>query len=339
VRALLTAIALSISYPRVAAQAQAILTLPGKTSVEVIGLKRWTISMIQDSLAKYAPGESLASHACAAVLRYKLGFADASATDYLFITQADTTEQIIVAVVEPQDSARVHFRHVAMDTTRPYRPWRWAVDVVSRRPDVVQIALGSYLRWRRDSTHASVPIWARHDSAAIVDYWRFLASHAREADYRAARTVLLHDGDLRNRVVAASILANFVDRDAALHALVGAVLEADGMVKSMAAVVLERVAYDAPRRVDWRPAQTRLHAILDGTSLFQLPTIMHLLLVTGADTTLAKPVLAKGGEMVLAYLAAQHPPSRTAARQLLIALAGRDLGEDVTSWRQWVATL
>jgi hypothetical protein len=226
-----------------------------------------------------------------------------------------------------------------MDTTGPYRPWRRAVDAVSRRPDVVQVALGSYLRWRRDSAHATVPIWARQDSAAIEAYWRFMASHAREADYRTARQMLLHDRNYRNRVVAVSILANFVDRDATLHTLVEAVLEADGMVKSMAAVVLERIANDAPRRVDWRPAQARLHAILDGTSLFQFPTIMQLLLRTGADSTLAKPLLAKGGQMVLAYLAAQHPPSRGAAHQLLIALAGRDLGEDVTPWRQWVATL
>ena len=107
----------------------------------------------------------------------------------------------------------------------------------------------------------------------------------------------------------------------------------------MAATVLERLAYDAPRRVDWRPAATSLHAILDGTSLFQFPTILRVLVATGADTTLAKPLLANGGEMVLAYLAAQHPPSRTAAHQLLIALAGRDLGENVGPWRDWIASL
>jgi len=42
--------------------------------VEVIGLQRWTRRMIDDSLAKYAPGVSLATHACAAVLENTLGF-------------------------------------------------------------------------------------------------------------------------------------------------------------------------------------------------------------------------------------------------------------------------
>src|SRR5207247_2535370 len=122
-----------------------------------------------------------------------------------------------------------------------------------------------------------------------------------------------------------------------LPAHVELVREPAGMVKAMAGHVLERVAYEAPRRVDWRPSAASLHAILDGTSLFQFPTILRVLVATGADTTLAKPLLANGGEMVLAYLAAQHPPSRTVAHQLLIALAGRDLGENVGPWRDWIA--
>src|SRR5687768_11083939 len=104
------------------ARAQNVITLPGKT-VEVLGLKRWTIAMIQDSMAKYAPGESLTSHACAAVLRYKLGFADAAATTYVGWPRGDTIQRIVVSVVEPQDSSRVRHRVMPMDTINPYRPW------------------------------------------------------------------------------------------------------------------------------------------------------------------------------------------------------------------------
>src|SRR4051812_34702076 len=48
--------------------------------LEILGLKRWTLAMIQDSLARYAPHDSLLSHACAAILRGKLHFADAAVT-------------------------------------------------------------------------------------------------------------------------------------------------------------------------------------------------------------------------------------------------------------------
>src|SRR5207247_10808631 len=70
--------------------------------VEVVGLRRWTVQMIQDSAAKYAPGQDLASHACAAVLRLKLKFADASVMYY----RPDTGSSggvLIVSVIEPQD--------------------------------------------------------------------------------------------------------------------------------------------------------------------------------------------------------------------------------------------
>src|SRR4051812_28278239 len=50
--------------------------------LELIGLKRWTVPMIQDSLRRYAPTDSLMSHACAAILRQKLRFADASVVYY-----------------------------------------------------------------------------------------------------------------------------------------------------------------------------------------------------------------------------------------------------------------
>ena len=99
--------------------AQTVLVLPGK-AVEVLGIERWSLRMIQDSLDKYAPGESLVSHTSAAVLRYKLGFADASSNSYRM--SEDTLERVVVAVVEPQDSARVRHGTLPMDSTTPYQP-------------------------------------------------------------------------------------------------------------------------------------------------------------------------------------------------------------------------
>ena len=63
------------------AQTRAELPLRDGRVVEVLGLRRWTLAMLQDSLARYAPGERLERHSCAAALRYRLGFADAAATE------------------------------------------------------------------------------------------------------------------------------------------------------------------------------------------------------------------------------------------------------------------
>ena len=316
-------------------EGQAVLSLPGKT-VEVIGLQRWTIQMMQDSIAKYAPGESLASHACAAVLRYKLGFAEASSTTYLGWTRGDTTPRIVVAVVEPQDSARIRHRSMPMDSTAPFSPWVTAVALVAKSPGVVEAAVSSYLKWRLDSVGTAVPGYARRDSTSVRAYWHFLADHARPSDFADARRILLGDRDYRNRTVAASILANFVDRDSSWYALVEAVRESDGLVKVVSGVVLSTASRDAKRPVDWTPAAPSLHSILDGTSLFQLPVVIDALLATGVDRRLAHSLLGRGGRMLLSFMEAQHPAPRGSAHRLLVALAGQDLGDDVGKWRSWI---
>ena len=53
------------------AQASSVIETPTLT-IELIGLKRWTVAMIDDSLAKYSPKDRLTAHACAAILRTKL---------------------------------------------------------------------------------------------------------------------------------------------------------------------------------------------------------------------------------------------------------------------------
>ena len=100
----------------------AILETPA-ARLELIGLKRWTLGMIQDSLARYAPGESLASHACAAILRQKLGFADAAA-QYYSPSPGSTKGYWAVPVVEPQDSARVRYRELPRDSLPTVRSGR-----------------------------------------------------------------------------------------------------------------------------------------------------------------------------------------------------------------------
>ena len=326
---------LAFGFAAAPIHAQAVLRLPGKT-VEVIGLRAWTIPMIQDSLARYAPGTSLDSHACAAVLRYDLGFADAAAIGYQM--PGDTAERVLVIVVEPQDSSRVRYRTVPMDTTRPRRAWRATVRSVAERPDVFQTALWRYTAWLRDSISA-IPAYATADSIQIRDLWRFLSRQRGKSERAAALQVLRSDPNYQNRMVAVAILANFTQQDEVLYALVRALLESDGPVKSAADIVLTSFGRVSPRLVDWRPVVPELHAMLNGTGAFQLSSVMRLLVVTGSGPTLATPLLRGGGEMVLAFLAAEHPAPRTGAHDLLVALHGSDLGTGVDVWRDWISSL
>jgi hypothetical protein len=155
-----------------------VLLVPGK-SIEVVGLQRWTIAMMQDSLAKYAPGTTLDSHACAAALRYQLGFADAAATSYEL--PGDSLERVVVIVVEPQDSARVRHRVAPLDTLAPRHEWAPVIRVLSEQPGPFQMSLWRYRAWRGGDSTALRGL-SGADSIAVLGVWRFLAARESRAD-------------------------------------------------------------------------------------------------------------------------------------------------------------
>ena len=326
---------LGLLAPNVSTHAQTVIFVPGKR-IEVVGLRRWTIPMIQDSLRKYADGVTLESHACAAALRYKLGFADASATNY-GVWQGDSVQSIFISVVEPQDSARVNYRSAPMDTTAFLTEWASTSRLVDRNMGALAFVLDE-ISYRRAGRQLR-PIPKQLDSTAVETFRSFLASHSRNADAVLAQRVLVNDPNDRSRIVAAAILANFTEKNTSLFSLVEAMRENDGRVKQIARQVLFNFAQDAPRRVDWKPATRGLHAILNGTSLFQAQSVMDLLVATRVNPALAGQLLKHGGQAVTDYLGAQHPWPRESAHKLLVALSGHDFGYAVPQWRHWIDTL
>lgn len=313
------------------ASGQVVLQQPDRT-VEVLGLRRWTPEMLQDSLDLHAPGITLNVHACAAALRYRLGFPDAAFAEY----QDGERTHAIVSVVEPQDSARVRSLPARFDTAGARAEWSGPIEILRAHPGAFQRAVGAYA-----AAGGQPPRYqpGGPDSLAVQAVWAFLQGRRGEADRDAATAVLQGDPNFHNRMVAAAILANFADRDAAWHALVEALREADGPVKAVAAIVLQGLARSAPRPVDWGPSAPGIHALLDGTSLFVTPTVLRVLLATGADPRWAAPFLSGGGSAVLAYLGSTYLPLREDAHRLLVALSGRDEGYDADRWRAWLQRL
>lgn len=322
-------------------QRPAMLTVSNK-QVEVLGLRRWTLAMIQDSLDKYAPGENLASHACAAVLRYKLGFADAASNTFTDQSVKDAAgrplQRVTVSVIEPQDSARVRSRFVPQDSTSPYEPWARVRELVRKHPQSVSLALQLGPRFQADTMAWFLASFS-DDSAGMRAAWLFQSSYASDVDFEAARHLLEKSPDIFTRVSAVLVLGGFGGRDATVHALVGAMLESDGYVKGFAGSALEAVTRDYPRKVNWKPVAPAVHAMLDGTSLFQMGSMLAALGASQVDTSYAAPFLANGGRMLLNYFQSAQPRNRDPARRLLIVLRGQDLGHDVETWRAWISSL
>lgn len=331
----LTAAGFAFAAGTAGAQRRTILTLPNGGTVEVLGLRLWTLAMLQDSLAKYAPGDSLQSHSCAVVLRYKLGFADAAAMT--FILNEGEPARVVVAVREPQDSARVHYRAMPLDTDNSRVAWRLVTDAIARDPAAFWSAEGEYLSPRLDD---SAPRFqSPTDSVTGTAIITYLRARTADHDRREALDVLAHAPNMYDRATAALILANFGERDDTWWALSETLRESDGMVRGVAADVLESLSARSPRHVRWGPVAHGIHAMLDGTSLFELRQLIVVLTRTGAGPADARSFLRGGGEMLLAYLGSTNPMLTDPSHRLLVQLRGTDVGTEVGPWRAWIEGL
>jgi len=303
--------------------------------LELIGLKRWTLAMIQDSLARYAPGDSLTSHACAAILRGKLGFADAAVQYYAPGFGGNIKGYFAVPIVEPQDSARVRYRARPRDSVPDRADWAAALAVFREHNQVFQSAIHRppFLlgRMHPDSVEPRL--------ALARPLLEFLREHRTEADRRTALWTLGHDRNVHQRAVAAVVLAGFAGNDDIWWALADALRDPDGMVSGTASQVLSTLAQGAARPVDWAPATDAVRAVLDGTDLFAHDILLEVLAATKVAPGLAPALLRGGSELVLAKLRSQDPSGAHAAHRFLMQISGHDFGQDAAAWENWVRSL
>ncbi len=304
---------------------------------EVAGLRRWTAAMVQDSIDRYVPGMSLFSHACAATLRNELGFPEAAS--FRMNSPGGRRGFVnVVLLIEPQDSALVRHRDLPRDLKGTAAPWPDLVSWQEEQREAVWYAVRSRILAGGRGSTAVIPAGAGEHEAAIRTIWAYLDDRIGVEHADEARQILRTSPFLYDRMAAVAILSSFPDDHRSWYELAGGLLEADGPVRSFAGMVLRTFAEFEPY-VDWRPAASEVHAILNGSNLFELTSFMNVLLKTGADTGLAELVLRNGGHGVLLQALLEFPEMRDPAIDLLRALSGRDFGTNVDAWRLWVAGL
>ncbi len=304
-------------------------------SLEVVGLRRWSMEMLNDSLNAHAPGMSLFDHGCAATLRYELGFAEAAS----FIVQNPSGRRgrlSIVLLIEPQDSALVRHRELPRDTVGSTAPWHHLVDLSRSDRSLLRDVALTVARSGAD-LGSDVPEVRRAQIAAARPLF---ARYRGSEDLELATRILTSSPHLHDRMAAVAVLSGFPDEDAAWHALTGAMLESDGPVRSFASSVLATFAHFQPREVDWSPAHDSVRDLLNGGSLFQLPYFVNVLLSSGVTAEDAVPMLRGGGHGLLMLARLEYGPMREPAMRLLRALAPTDVGgDDADAWERWIGRL
>ncbi len=312
-------------------RAQVILETP-KATIELIGLRRWTLAMITDSLARYAPGSPLTGHACAAILRSTLHFADASVNVYVN-DPSRTKQYVAITLVEPQDSSRIHYKPALRDSLPGRAEWKAAYAAFQKNSDLGQRAFQSSGFFDR--------VLSAGDSAkyaALAPLHKLLENPA-QADFSEALSTLDHDASVANRVIATVVLASFAYNDSAWYAVVDALRDPAAIVGGTASQVLGTMAQRAARPVDWRPMMPSLRYLVDGTNLGATNAMMQALTRTNVSYQLAAPLLADGGAIVLAKLRSGDEYSRRVAAGFLAQLSGQPASTSAEAFDAWVKGL
>ena len=310
--------------------------------VEVLGLRRWTLDMLRDSIRRYAPGQELHDAACMVTLRDSLHFAEAYVSHFMLTPPGVAPERsfLTIKVVEPEQAARVQwdvrYRNEFSSLLPDYAPL--IQPITDTAGNVWRGRLLAWLQFANDSSRERafgfMPAKARPDGERV---FAFLDSHRADSDRQRAMRVLTRDGHWVNRMTAAAILGNFPAHDSTWWALARALRDPHEGVREAAGSVIQRLP---ARAVDWRPAAKDLRLLLGGTNLPEIQSLFDVLARTQVSPAMASTLLRDNADWVLDHLVAETPNAGYAAHQLLIRLNnGRDLGRTREAWATWIRTL
>lgn len=308
--------------------------------VEVLGLRRWTLAMLQDSIRRYVPGQTLHDAACMVTLRDSLHFAEASVASFELEPPGQPARRYLtIKLVEPQDAARVQWDVRPRDDFTTLLP-DYAPVVLPLTDSTGALWRGRLLFWlqfpeaERRAAAGRMPAAARTDQALVAT---FLQAHRTDAHRARAMRVLREDGFWVNRVAAVAVLSRFAAHDSTWWALARALRDPHEGVREAAGMALRGMP---ARRVDWRPVAADLRLLVNGTNLPSIVTTFDLLARTEVTPELAAPLLRGNADWILDHLASETPMGNDAAHRLLVRLAaGHDRGRARADWAAWIAML
>jgi hypothetical protein len=305
--------------------AQVVQTSAG--TVEFIGLEKWTPTEIQHRLGYVSPDQL---HYCAADLK-KIGFPEVAVVGYA----KNGHRNFVVTVLEPDRAGEVNYKSHPSRKISLQAKWNDLKRIV-KEPHFLEGGILDYGRTLPGAITARP--WLSDGTPQT--WWTTLREFRSDSDFQQAHEILQTSDDRDARAVAALALMNFSSADAAWRDLVSGLRDPDDLVQSTCLQALNSLATFHPRKVDWTPALSDLTALLHGTDLFAFQFVLKALTATKIDTSLASPLLGHGGaRLVIDYLGATNDDDRGFAHAFLVAIAGRDLGSDPSSWVSWVEHL
>jgi hypothetical protein len=312
------------------AQAPQFLPVNDTLEIEVHGLRTWTAQGLNDTLARISPGLSLASHACAGVMRRFLGFADAGVM--YEPRSADGIVRVVITAIEPGDSALVRRVPSPPGARPPIESWQPTLSILRNEfPALFPLQLPRFLRGETDSIGPP----GRAATPTELKLRGEIRAHASARDLEDALTVLRDDSTSWHRIAAIWMLTNFPNDARAWGALLGAARSERPMGYETWALAT-MVPPWGDGSVSLAPHEETLAALVSGTGAMQIMFTLRLLNTVTLEPTLARSLAVAGRDLLLSNLQSRVPNRRDAARTFLERASGESHGDDVEAWRRWL---
>ena len=248
-----TAVLLAVTTSHGASQ-----VIPGPNGpVEFIGLQQWEAQELFDAIQKLDPDRPF--HACAAVMRQDLGFADAAAFLYMTGFSADSERYTVVVGVE--DSTRVRYRPTGSETVALPETWENLKTLAGEDISALDAAARS-LRSSDDQARGIAEFMGA-DPETLAKVRDLLGRADGDDDRRLAHEVLARDSARAARAAAILVLANFAADDRSWHALASSLIDSQARVRSVGGGILKSLSMR--RRIpSTGPRQTPLCRLSSG---------------------------------------------------------------------------
>ena len=305
--------------------------IPGPNGpVEFIGLQQWDARKLFDAIQELDPDRPF--HACAAVMKQDLGFADAAAFGYMTGSSGDGERYTVVVGVE--DGARVRYRPTGSETVALPETWENLKTLIGE--DMATLDAAAQTLHAPEDQVRAIAEFMTGDPEKLARVRDLVGRANGEEDRRLAHEVLARDSARWARAAATLVLGRFIDDDRSWHALAGSLIDPQARVGAVAMGVLVGLIMQEPDPVDWSGAHATLSALFGGTNPFAFRKILLALIFTDIDPELGQQLVRENPDLLLAYAGAEHEQTRGPALTLLKKVSGEDFGTDVEAWRAWV---
>lgn len=307
--------------------------------VEFIGLEEWTASELFKAIQETSPGTKF--HACAAVMKSELDFADAAAMGFID-SFGDGSWQGYTVVVGVEDSSGVRYRTAGSETLDLPDAWQ-EVQAIAEE-DFSTLATVAWLHLfapNDEETARSVAEQLGASGEKFDEMWtpvKTLVENADETtDHQLALEVLETDASWSARVVATIVLGHNPDNDSSWHGLTNSLIDTATQVRDTAQKLIDGlIQSEQSKPVQWSEVRETLLALFSGTYPFALNDILETLVSTGIDPEFGRELAREAPDLLLAYAGAEHEKFGKPAQDFLVAVSGEDFGRDVEAWAEWL---